>query len=149
MNRENTYAIQGCWTLFLKDTQNDLKEPRQVFWYKDDYYNWDECKKHGANMENFSMLHRRSIMYPISNVITRLREHYWNSIDLKWILSQYEEESVWKVQTIYGSTFIRRNKNKIEKKEILSEIGKRKRRIVGLIVTRKIGILGFKVASYI
>lgn len=150
----DAYAIQGCWTLFLKDTQNDLKEPHQVFWYKDDYYNWDECKKRGANMGAFSMLHRRSIMYPISNVISRLRFRrrvpgYLTRLDLKWIISQDSNESVWKVQTIYGSTFIPRNKKKIEKKEILAEIRKRRRRILGLIVTRKIGTLGFKVASYI
>ena len=147
----DTYAVRGCWKLFLKNSLNNLKQPHRVFWHKDNYYNWDECKKRGANMGAIDMLHERSVMYPGSNIITRLRNN--NNVtpfDLNWLFTHIEPyERVWKVQTIYGSKFIHMGKNMIGKKEILAEIRKRRRRMIGLIVTRKIGTLGFEVGSYI
>ena len=47
------YALRGCWKLFFDNKDIYFEQPHRVFWHKDGYYDWNECIKRKANMENF------------------------------------------------------------------------------------------------
>jgi hypothetical protein len=130
------YAMRGMWKQYIGNTDNAFignsmikEQPYRVFWHKDNYYDWDECKKRGVDLTNTTIYLR-------------------SSRDSRQKMIQCVRDIVWKIPTNNGDLFVHCHKKRIEKKNILAEIRKRKRRIVGLIVTRKIGSLGFKVASY-
>ena len=98
--------------------------PYIVFWYKNKYRDWPECIELGANM---------------------------NSL-------QHTLPRAWNISTKYGYTYFPHftfysiSKKKDFKKEILHiiKIRKRKKRhLISAIVTRKIGVLGFYIASFI
>ena len=136
LNMSGLYAMRGMWKEFLANPDNAFigngrvkDQPYRVFWHKDNYYDWDECKQRGFDITN-------TAIYLI------------NSRDSRQRMVQCARDIVWKIPTENGGIFIHCNKQMIEKKDILAEIRKRKRRIAGLIVTRKIGTLGFEVGSY-
>lgn len=136
LNMSGLYALRGMWKEFLANPDNAFignsrvkDQPYRVFWHKDNYYDWDECKQRGVDLTN-----------------TAIYLRYSRNSRQKVV--KCARDIVWKIPTENGGIFVHCNKQMIKKKDILAEIRKRKRRIAGLIVTRKIGILGFEVGSY-
>ena len=148
------YVLRGCWKEFFNNKDTYLEQPHRVFWHKDGYYDWNECLKREANMEDF----KTPIQRYVGNIFTRIRNRDFNEPSEYLVQANEGDfppnaksyyETVWNVSTIYGQFLIHVRKNTILKKDILNEIRKRKRHFTSLIITRKIGVLGFKVASYI
>tara|TARA_B100001250_G_scaffold118964_1_gene100974 strand:+ start:231 stop:725 length:495 start_codon:yes stop_codon:yes gene_type:complete len=136
LNMSGLYALRGMWKEFLANPDNAFignsrvkDQPYRVFWHKDNYYDWDECKRRG---------------FDITNTTIYLRY----SRNSRQKVVKCARDIVWKIPTENGGIFVHCNKQMIKKKDIFAEIRKRKRRIAGLIVTRKIGTLGFEVGSY-
>ncbi len=136
LNMSGLYALRGMWKEFLANPDNAFignsrvkDQPYRVFWHKDNYYDWDECKQRGVDLTN-----------------TAIYLRYSRNSRQKVV--KCARDIVWKIPTENGGIFVHCNKQMIKKKDILAEIRKRKRRIAGLIVTRKIGTLGFEVGSY-
>ena len=124
LNMSGLYALRGMWKEFLRNPDNAFigngrvkEQPYRVFWHKDNYYDWDECKQRGVDLTN-----------------TEIYLRYSRNSRQKVV--KCARDIVWKIPTENGGVFIHCNKQMIEKKDILAEIRKRKRRIACLIVTR-------------
>lgn len=148
------YALRGCWKLFFDNKDIYFEQPHRVFWHKDGYYDWNECIKRKANMEDF----KTPIQRYVGNIFTRIRNRDFTPSSEYLVQTNEADfppnskcyyETVWNVPTLYGQVLLHVRKNTISKKDILNEIRKRKRHFTSLVVTRKIGILGFEVSSYI
>lgn len=130
MNMSGLYAMRGIWKQYFENEDTVLEQPYRVFWHKDNYYDWNECRKLGVDLTNTAIYLR-------------------SSRDSQERLIKCARDIVWKIPTKTGELLVHCNEKMIEKKDLLNEIRKRKKRLVSLITTRNIGVLGFKVASYV
>ena len=96
--------------------------PYIVYWFKNKYRDWPECTAYGANMD----------------------------------ILQKKLDRAWVISTKYGYTYLPNPSHPYKifkcsdlKKDILHTIKKKHRKLACLISTRKIGVLGFYIASFI